>query len=198
MYTMSFGWVIAIGVIMFIVVIIGGSNNAKKRKEKQDEYIKALEDNGCVWSNKTNIENGIIAIDKQNSKIIYIDDKSSSTIIKKEFPFKDIISCELIEDGKTIYSKSTARTLGGAAVGGGLLGGVGAVVGGLSGGSKEKKKIESINIKISLRDIDSPSFKFCFFEYKGTRIFIDESIKSAEEWKDRISAIIDMNNQAGA
>ena len=190
---MSFGWVILIFVVMMVIVAIGSSNSAKKRKEKQDSFIKEQESDGVLLSNKTNIENGVIAIDKNREKIVYIDDKGEN-LVKKEFPFSDIISCELIKDGVTIYKKSATRTIGGAVIGGVLSGGVGAIIGGLSGSSKEKEKINSIDIKITLRDIDNPSFKFKFFEYRGTRILIDSSIKSAEEWKDRITAIIEIED----
>lgn len=190
---MSFGWVILAFVIGMIIVAIGSSKNAKQRKAKQDSFINEQEKEGIVLSNKTNIENGVISIDKGREKIVYIDDKGSS-LIKKEFSFADIISCELIKDGQTIYKKSATRTIGGAIVGGVISGGVGAIIGGLSGSSKEKEKVNSIDIKITLRDIDNPSFKFKFFEYKGTRILLDSSIKSAEEWKDRISAIIEIED----
>lgn len=190
---MSFGWVILAFVIGMIIVLIGSSKNAKQRKAKQDSFINEQEKEGIVLSNKTNIENGVISIDKGREKIVYIDDKGSS-LIKKEFSFADIISCELIKDGQTIYKKSATRTIGGAIVGGVISGGVGAIIGGLSGSSKEKEKVNSIDIKITLRDIDNPSFKFKFFEYKGTRILLDSSIKSAEEWKDRISAIIEIED----
>ena len=190
---MSFGWVILVFVVMMVIVAICSSNNAKKRKEKQDSFIKEQECNGVILSNKTNIENGVIAIDKDREKIVYIDDKGNN-LVKKEFSFSDIISCELIKDGVTIYKKSATRTIGGAVIGGVLSGGVGAIIGGLSGSSKEKEKINSIDIKITLRDIDNPSFKFKFFEYKGTLILIDSSIRSAEEWKDRITAIIDIED----
>ena len=190
---MSFWWLILVAVVMLIFVCIGSSNKAKDRKERQDAFIKEQENEGVALSNKTNIENGIIAIDKNREKIVYIDDKGD-TLIKKEFSFSDVISCELIKDGETVYKKSTIRTVSGALVGSVLAGGTGAIIGGLTGSTKEKEKINSIDIKITLRDIDNPNFKFNFFEYKGSRMFIDLSIKSAEEWKDRITAIIDMED----
>ncbi|WP_158712647.1 hypothetical protein [Parabacteroides pacaensis] len=190
---MSFWWVILVIVIMLVIVYMGSSNKAKERKEKQDSFIKEQENEGVILSNKTDIENGIIAIDKNREKIVYIDDKGD-TLVTKEFSFSDIIACELIKDGETIYKKSATRTIGGAIVGGVLSGGVGAIIGGLSGSAKEKEKINSIDIKITLRDIDTPNFKFNFFEYKGTRMFLDLSIKSAEEWKDRITAIIEIQD----
>lgn len=190
---MSFWWVILIFAVMMIFVYIGSSNKAKERKERQDAFIKEQENDGVNLSNKTNIENGIIAIDKNREKIVYINDKGNA-LVKKEFSFSDIISCELIKDGETIYKKSATRTIGGAIVGGVISGGVGAIIGGLSGSSKEKEKINSIDIKITLRDIDNPNFMFKFFEYRGTRMFLDLSIKSAEEWKDRITAIIEIED----
>lgn len=190
---MSFLWVVLVIVVSLIIVFVGTSKNTKKRIEKQDSYIKREESKGIILSNKTDIENGILAIDKPRKMLVYIDDKTQTNIVKKEFPFSDIISCELIKDGQIIYKKSITRTVGGAIAGGVIAGGVGSIIGGLSGSSTQKEKIKSIELKINLRNIDEPSFKFKFFKYQGTRIFLERNMKLAEEWKDRISAIIDMN-----
>lgn len=48
---------------------------------------------------------------------------------------KDIIGVEILEDETIISKKSTSRTVGGA-----ILGGVGSVVGGLSGSSIQNFK----------------------------------------------------------
>ena len=46
-----------------------------------------------------------------------------------------------------MFTKSTGRTIGGAIVGGVLMGGAGAVVGGLSGDTKQKKEVKNMDIK---------------------------------------------------
>lgn len=91
-------------------------------------------------------------IDDTHEQICYLDSTKKHII-----PYDKIIKVELIEDGTTISSKSTMRTIGGTLVGGMLAGGVGAVVGGLSGNSKNLKKVSAIQVKISIRDLNVPS-----------------------------------------
>ena len=64
------------------------------------------------------------------------------------FEFGNLISFELLEDGYSV----TKGGLGRAVVGGYLFGGVGAIVGGVTGGKKAKKVCNSLKIKITLRN----------------------------------------------
>lgn len=64
------------------------------------------------------------------------------------FTYEDIISFELLENGNAV----TKGGLGGAVVGGALLGGLGAVVGGSVGKKKTKQEITEYRIKIVTRN----------------------------------------------
>ena len=66
--------------------------------------------------------------------------------------YSDILKVSYAENGQTVMSRSTGRTLGGAAVGGMLFGGAGAVVGGMSGNVKQQRKITSMDIRIVTRN----------------------------------------------
>lgn len=60
--------------------------------------------------------------------------------------FSDLISYELIEDDSVV----TTGGVGQALVGGALFGGLGAVAGGITGKRTQKKKVESLHIKVTL------------------------------------------------
>ena len=64
------------------------------------------------------------------------------------FSYDDIISYDLLEDGESI----TKGGIGSAAVGGILFGGVGAVVGGVTGKKKTKQEINEFRVKIVTRN----------------------------------------------
>lgn len=64
------------------------------------------------------------------------------------FKYEDVISYELLEDGESITSGGLGRAL----VGGVLLGGTGAVVGGITGRKKTKREINEFKIKIVTRN----------------------------------------------
>lgn len=67
--------------------------------------------------------------------------------------FEDILSYDILEDGETV----TTGGLGSAAVGGMLFGGVGAIVGGVTGKRKTKGTCSSLQVKITLNDIQCPA-----------------------------------------
>lgn len=66
--------------------------------------------------------------------------------------FDEILEYELLEDGNSI----TKGGLGRAIAGGVAFGGVGAIVGGVTGQKKTKKEIETFKIKVTTKDIDNP------------------------------------------
>ena len=113
--------------------------------------------------------------------------------------YKDIINVTYEEDGATLYSKSTGRTVGGTLVGGALLGGAGAIVGGLSGNVSQDKVVKSMKIKILVRNTTNPTItldislkgeKFKTKE-KLSKATYDTRLRTANEIKDLLSVIID-------
>lgn len=85
---------------------------------------------------------------------IHFDDNIECILIKPIFgieeiiDYKDIINFETIEDGEAIIK---SNGLGRAVVGGVLLGGVGAVVGAVTGSKKTKATITNLKIKLLTR-----------------------------------------------
>ena len=83
----------------------------------------------------------------------------STAIVKKreevsgiKYPLDQIDSLKIIDNTSMMASqKTTAGTLGGAAVGGVLLGGAGAIVGALSSGNNQAKE-QVVNVGIKFKD----------------------------------------------
>jgi len=113
--------------------------------------------------------------------------------------YSDIINITYEEDGKTLFSRNTSRTVGGTLVGGALLGGAGAIVGGLSGNTAESKIVKSMSLKILVRSTKNPtislpiSFNNEEFNTKDAPVksAYDTRLKWANEIKDLISVVID-------
>ena len=74
------------------------------------------------------------------------------------FRYSDVISYELLEDGKSI----TKGGLGSAIVGGALFGGVGAIVGGTVGKKRTKQEITEYKIKIVTKNTFYPNLYIDF------------------------------------
>lgn len=117
--------------------------------------------------------------------------------------YSDIIEVSYEENGTQLFTKSAGRTVGGAIVGGVLMGGAGAIVGGLSGASKQNKEVKNMDIKILLRNTNRTS---CVLHFKDddrvlkTKGDLDRKkyesyLNNANQAKDLLSVIIDNAKQ---
>ena len=121
----------------------------------------------------------------------------------KVFNYSDIIEVSYEENGNNLYTKSALRTVGGAIVGGLLMGKAGAVVGGLSGANTQNKEIKEIDVKILLRNTSRTSYVLHFNNDNRVLKTKDDSdrklyevyVKSANKAKDIFSVIIDSVKQ---
>ena len=114
-------------------------------------------------------------------KLIKFDDNAKKIIFPKTllrkariYNYSEVLEYEILEDGNTI----TKGGLGSAIVGGALFGGIGAVVGGLTGGKKVKEVVKSLKVKIVLDNKIVPAeyielltteFKKDGFVYRGAK-----------------------------
>ena len=127
----------AIG-ILFVMIMVVNANATNKAKETQEKISSLI--NSAPEFNTTRT----LAI--SGEMVLLINDTGKQICIllpqfKKVIGFDQVYDVEYVVNEETIASKSTLRTIGGAVVGGVLAGGVGAIVGGLSGKTKTESKI---------------------------------------------------------
>lgn len=191
-------------VFTILIGIIAGVYKSKKSKNRLKDLETRLKNliNFSASKQILGFENTyLFAVDESGKKIAILQE-DEDIIIK----FSELIGVEIIEDGVITQKKSLSRTLGGALVGGVLAGGVGSVIGGLSGESTQKNKVSNISIKILIRDINKPSVVIeCFnsrrmlnktnVETQGKLLsnIYQTCRKNALAIKDIISVIIDVN-----
>lgn len=148
-----------------------------------------------------------LIVDEAAQKVIYTDNSTQKTI-----PFKHIMSVELVDDNRIINSKSLKRTIGGAIIGNMIGGRAGMIVGGLSGSSRQEKKVSKVEIIIKLRDFTEQALHIVCFDIKresknlNKEISPDDSlygdkykqgVADAQSILNLISIIIDRNNSSG-
>ena len=191
--------VIGIIVAVLLLLLVIGAFAAAKDTKHQNEIAAAVNENSVELDNfgATKIIEGPLGlykvkIDENSEKVAYISKDGS-----RVFSYDDIISVELQESGQTVSQKSTTRTIGGAVLGGVLAGGAGAIIGGLSGASTERRKVSSIVVKVTLRDVSNPTVNIvCFENYKlppysddpGLQYFYADALKVV----DTLNVIIDL------
>ncbi|PKG28773.1 SHOCT domain-containing protein [Cytobacillus horneckiae] len=82
--------------------------------------------------------------------------------IKQTYNYSDVINFELLEDGNSVASGGLGRAL----VGGVLFGGVGAIVGGVTGKKTSKGICSSLKLKVTVNDMANPVVYINFIETK--------------------------------
>ena len=130
----------------------------------------------------------LLAFDKTNEKVLYIDTKTWESIV---FPFSDIVNVELSRaDGSTTSYRSDGRTIGGALVGGAIGGAAGAVVGGLSGDVNHSSAVRIV-VRILLRNQPISSLVVVCFNGTTEGLGYGKGVALAEQINDTITVILD-------
>lgn len=80
-----------------------------------------------------------------------------------EYRFNDVVKVELIQDGIEVSSTSRGSQAVGTAVGALALGGVGAIIGGLSGSKRTQTGTKMMSIRVTVDDIDNPLHEILFY-----------------------------------
>lgn len=179
------------------MILVMNANEANKRKETQ-ESIAALISSAPEFNTTRSIEisGDLVLLINDDTKQICILRPN----IKKVIGFDQVIDVEYIVNEDTVASKSTLNTIGRAVVGGVLAGGVGAIVGGLSGKTKTESKISKIAVKVLIRDIDFPALNITYFDCKTLpdrkpvapdSINCQNEIMMAQNFVNTISVIIE-------
>jgi len=137
---------------------------------------------------------------KIEKSFIVFENSSTLFIVNKPYSFNDIISYEVVDDSKIIYSgnsnsnisTSNKSMIGRAAVGGALLGGTGALIGGITA---NKQSNTSLNISqttnhkyeviITLNNLSEPIIK----------IELEDNRNAMEKISSVLSIIISRNQK---
>ena len=187
--------------IIFASYPIGKNKNTELKISKiegfkTDKFIRNKNCGNGYGIVKKDLEPCVI-IDSDDKKMLLLNDIEKPSE-KRVVRFNDIISVEIIENGTTVFSKSTTRTIGGTLVGNALMGGAGAVVGGLSGNTKKADKVDSVSVKILVRNVEEPTIFINIYkgnELDATKDDYKKYSEFANEIKDVVSVIIDAEDK---
>lgn len=110
------------------------------------------------------------------------------------FKYSNLLSFELLEDGKTV----TKGGLGRAVAGGVLFGGAGAIVGGVTGHKKSNNICTSLRIKVTLRNAhcDNIYISFINCETKKSGFLYQTCYNNAQICLSELEIISDKNKYA--
>lgn len=180
------GWVLIIIAVVVIIAVVD-AYNTNKRNQKMGTRLTSLPDftptqqvMGCNGASG-------LAVDEPRKKICLI-----TPISHRILSYKDVISAELFEDGASVTKTVRSSQIGGAIVGGLVLGGVGAIIGGLSGKTETSGKIKSISLRLIINDTNAPLHDVFFMnvESKKDGFVYTQAIQSARRWYGIVEVLI--------
>ncbi|OBU50141.1 hypothetical protein [Stenotrophomonas maltophilia] len=192
------GWVLAV----FAVIAVAGiwmwaaENRSKKTLEA---HVLALEEFAAQHLFVGADGLSALAID-DGRKLLCFAVSIGHAVSHRLIPYSAVMSADVEEDGTVVSSASRGSQLAGAAVGGVLLGGVGAVVGAMTGSRKETRTVQRVVLKIGIEDVVSPLLSVTFQSLPGPSdgVIHKVAIQQCKEWQARLEAVMRQSSrQAG-
>lgn len=181
--------IIIVAIIIFIIVINSPSvpkikivdEDKETSKTKREEYINRYGTPTKEISWRYFMSDTDEITDKTKNVTIYdkagtffcFEDERILIINDDIYSFSEIIGYELIEDNQIVYSSktktSTGSMVGRAIVGGAIMGGIGAVIGGSTAKSEtstsSEVKSSKYSIRLNLDNIKTPLMVIDFYTY---------------------------------
>ena len=172
--------------------------NAKNEIQKSNPEFEVSEYIHIKNESITDIVNGggtnqYILLDKRNNELCIIQASDASKIRLNFIPAKDMIDSELRENQKTTSKTTTKTALGNqilrTAVGGVVLGGAGAIIGGVTA-KQNSNTISTIELNyaeiiLTVNSLDNPVYTFNF----------KNLLPIARRWQGIFSALIHNEEQ---
>jgi hypothetical protein len=178
-----------------IIVGIAQARATNNKKKDMESRLNALPDFSPTQQVMGCDVNSGLAIDEPRKKICLITN-SAGGVSERIISYKDIFSAELFEDGTSITKTVRSSQVGGAVVGGLLLGGVGAIIGGLSGKTETSGKIKCIDLRLIVNDTNAPLHDVAFMnvEDKKDGFYYTQAIQQARRWHGIVEVLIKRAN----
>jgi hypothetical protein len=190
--------------IVFVLAIVAGIFPVvviSKKKKAMEAYLSEIPDFSVAQKVIGNDGATGLAIDEQRKKVCLIDHRQQN-VSCRVVTYKNLLSSEIFEDGSAVTKTVRSSQLGGALIGGLALGGVGAIIGGLSGKTKTSGKVKRIDLRITVNDTQSPlhDVNFLILETKQNGIIYQNAMKTARHWHGLVEVLIkraDMEDREG-
>lgn len=197
-------WLIGLVVLVVLGFVVNKLTEGQESPEvlfaqKINKAIRDLPDFNARHRFSTSNNRSAILYDEEAGKIGFMSVAGDEPRFEV-FAQNELVSSEVDVDGETVTKTMRGSQLAGAAVGAIVAGGVGAIIGGLSGKQSQNQKVKSIKLKVVVDRPGSPSRQITFLNTeteKGSPEF-QSAAKEAATWQDRIAVLIRRAQSAGA
>jgi len=132
-----------------------------------------------------------IAIDETRKKICLLESSAGSYFQRTIIDYRDVLASEIEEDGQTVTRTQRTSQIGGALIGGLALGGVGAIIGGLSGKTVSSNVATNITLSVTVNITKTPVFDIVLFsDWVNDKFDYDDASAEARHWHGLLTAVI--------
>ena len=188
---MSFWTLVIIFVVVGVVVAIIQAVNTSNKKKAMEDCLGRIDDFSATQKVMGSDGSTGLAIDEQRRKVCLIDHRQQNVAIRV-CSYKDLLSSEVFEDGATLTKTVRASQIAGALIGGLALGGVGAIIGGLSGKTRTSGKVKKVSLRLAVNDTKNPlhDVNFLNIETKKDGFLYKDAMLQARHWHGLIEVLI--------
>lgn len=165
------------------------------RRKVLEETFASLDDFDAT--DKLVSVDGLAAIAYDSHRLaicLLTGDETSSVVKQRILGYQDILRVEIVEDGEAVTRTNRASQAGGALIGGLALGGVGMIIGGLSGTTSTATKLKSVALRVLVHDKANPNFELFIFRedsaQKRDGILLQEPLANARRWHGILEILI--------
>jgi hypothetical protein len=202
-------WIIGIFIFLFVVnlFIDSGESELVKSNNRKTIINEIRSDSNFVPTKSYFSKNNKSGIEiNEENKMVRLFFMDGEEVKSKIYPFSSIIESEIKVDNQSVLKTSRSSQLAGAVVGGVFAGGVGAIIGGLSGEKTKNEYIKNVDLYIKVRDYSTPLFKINFlsnidelgFEnkkgFKKNHKDVQSALQDVEYWHSIMDLIIKDNS----
>lgn len=195
-------WLFFGGISLFVLYVMLSSSGEENQRELARSRIASFFRKRAGEPTKEYIfpdGDAGIALNEEHQLLMFTG-RDGGAVYLNTIPYAKLIRAEVIEDGSVVSSTDTGGKLVGAAAGGILFGGAGAVVGAISGGdTTTTNHVNRICLRLFVDDVNHPYHEFDFVKprahlYRGG----DEHrrvLATAYEWQAQVERILKHQHQ---
>lgn len=157
-------FILFIGLTIGIIAFYFGLKDQNKQKiqadKEKDHVLNKI--NTFEYDKKflSNDQTKAILFDDSKKELHFLDKTNY-----KKISYKELLQVEVVEDKDSITKTSRKGQVGGAVLGGLLLGSTGAIIGGLSSQKRHTETLKEIGLRVVVNDTTSPIHEFTFYNF---------------------------------
>jgi len=181
-------WLVVVVVFGLAVAYYVKESNQKEELEQRLRSMADFSPSQLVWSCNSM---SALAVDEERQKLCLVK-RTAAGYAERVLPARDLLSAELFENGNSVTKTIRSSQIGGALIGGLAFGGVGAIIGGLSGKTVTSNKIRQVDLRLTVNDTTTPLHDVAFMNVEASKdgIIHSQAMRQARHWHGVLEILI--------